>query len=454
MQGNVNRIKIRKVSFWSSVIAALMAVTMAVLLFLTWQQFKSLRADTERYIACENASKDMQDGSDYLTERARLFVSTGKTEYLKQYFNEAKQVRRREKAVEILRSYFEGNVSYNNLEHAMERSDVLMQIEYRAMRLRLEADAVPEDTWEEELRSAVLTEEELELNHMGKLRKAQELMNNTAYQEIRDDITRSVTACMDNLIIQIRNIESHSSEVYMDMFVKLTVLVALLFLMVLINFAMVRRIVVLPLISFNESIRRGKIFPIIGADELQSLAETYNEVYEENQEAQRLIRHEAEYDALTETLNRRYFEKLLNIYGDGRSQYALILCDVDTFKSVNDNYGHAVGDVILKKVAAMLKSTFRNVDYVCRIGGDEFAVIMVEVTSDLDYTIRDKISYINTELKNPREEGVPPVSLSVGVAFADRPDPSDSIFKDADAALYYVKEHGRCGCEFYPKEEA
>ena len=70
------------------------------------------------------------------------------------------------------------------------------------------------------------------------------------------------------------------------------------------------------------------------------------------------------------------------------------------------------------------------------------------MTSDLKYTIQEKIDYINQTLLNP-EDDLPAVSLSVGTAFADRENPGESIFKDADKALYYVKEHGRNGCGFY-----
>ena len=68
----------------------------------------------------------------------------------------------------------------------------------------------------------------------------------------------------------------------------------------------------------------------------------------------------------------------------------MIICDVDSFKTVNDTYGHAVGDEILKKVASLLQKAFRSIDYVCRIGGDEFAVIMVDMTTDLTNTVKKK----------------------------------------------------------------
>ena len=102
----------------------------------------------------------------------------------------------------------------------------------------------------------------------------------------------------------------------------------------------------------------------------------------------------------------------------------------------------------IQKVATLLRTTFCSIDYPCRIGGDEFALIMVEMTSDLKYTIEEKIDYMNEILSN-LTDNLPVISLSVGVAFADRENPRESIFKDADKALYYVKEHGRHGYSFY-----
>ncbi len=101
---------------------------------------------------------------------------------------------------------------------------------------------------------------------------------------------------------------------------------------------------------------------------------------------------------------------------------------------------------------ANLRSTaFRSIDYVFRLGGDEFAIIMVEMTSDLSYTIREKIDSVNETLaRDPG--GLPKVSLSVGAAFSDRKDPSDSIYRDADEALYYRKRHGKAGCNIYGED--
>ena len=150
-----------------------------------------------------------------------------------------------------------------------------------------------------------------------------------------------------------------------------------------------------------------------------------------------------------ELLNRRSFDQILSLYEKDRSSFALILADVDVFKQINDTCGHDTGDRILKRVAALLHTTFRSIDYVCRIGGDEFAVIMVDMSRELYYTITDKITEINGLLAVP-EDGLPAVSLSAGVAFSDENGFRGSLFRAADSALYTAKAHCRCGCRVSP----
>lgn len=150
-----------------------------------------------------------------------------------------------------------------------------------------------------------------------------------------------------------------------------------------------------------------------------------------------------------ELLNRRSFDQILSLYEKDRSSFALILADVDVFKQINDTCGHDTGDRILKRVAALLHTAFRSIDYVCRIGGDEFAVIMVDMSRELYYTIPDKIAEINGLLAVP-EDGLPAVSLSAGVAFSNENGFCGSLFRAADSALYTAKAHGRCGCSVSP----
>lgn len=440
------KIKIERVSTWSIITTIIVAILFGFISFQSEKEFHVLQTTTEQYILCEKAAKQLQDGSDYLTEQVRLYVMTTEREYLNLYFEEADETQRREKALTDLKQYFSDTETFYSLESALQCSQELMNTEYYSMRLVLEATEEQEIPYK--LKTIELTQEDKQLSNEEKIKKAQKMVCDNTYQEARTEISNDVTECMNSLIKQTRNKQGRATTIFSDMYLKLEIGIVILVVLMLFICFIVRRLVVRPLISYNRSIQKGEIFPTIGAEELQSLAETYNRVYAENQETQKIIRHQAEHDTLTELLNRGSYEKVLNIYEQGEVPFALILVDVDIFKSVNDTYGHAVGDEILKKVSRLLKDAFRSIDYVCRIGGDEFAVVMVDVTSSLQYTVEDKITSINKELAKA-EENLPAISLSVGVAFSDRENPGESIFKDADKALYYIKEHGKSGCGFY-----
>ena len=444
------KIQIRKVSGWSIGITIILALLFLFIALQGGNEFQVVQATTDRYILCERSAKNLQDASDYLTEQVRLYTMTGEQSYLENYFKEVNETRRREKAVKSLKRYFEGTDTFNSLQKAMDCSENLMNTEYYSMCLVLEAQKIDRETWPEELQNVNLSSEDSQLTSSEKMKKAEQIVCDDAYQETRKEITDDVSACMEQLIKTTKNRQGRATTIFSDMYLKIEIGISILIVLLLVISIMIRRLVVKPLISYNESIQRGEIFPVIGAEELQNLAETYNKVFRENKETQMLIRHQAEHDALTGVFNRGVFEKLLKVHEKAQEQspFALILIDVDTFKSVNDTYGHAVGDEILKKVASLLLSTFRSIDFVCRIGGDEFSIIMVEMTTDLAYTIEEKIQAVNEELANPKS-GLPAVSLSVGVAFTDRENPGESLFKDADKALYFIKENGRSGCKIY-----
>ena len=442
------KIKVQTVSFWSIGITIVLAVLFIVISIQGQKEFRVMKEATNQYIECENSARQLQEASDYLTEQARRYAATGERKYMNSYFKEANVVKRRDHAVENLGKYFKGSEVFTSLQSALECSEDLMETEYYSMKLVASATGASRRVIPDEVESVTLSEEDRQLSSEEKMSKAQKLLNDNAYQDQKQEIMNDVSGCMNQLIRQTKNSQGRATTIFYDMYRKLEIGIAVLTVLVILIGIIIRVLIVKPLISYNESIRKGEIFPVIGAAELQNLAVTYNQVYQENKETQKLIRHQAEHDALTDLLNRGSYEKILDIYEKGDTPFALILIDVDTFKSVNDNYGHAVGDIILKKVARLLKTAFRSIDYVCRIGGDEFSIIMVEMTSDLKYTIEDKIKAVNEQLAQT-EEGVPAVSLSVGVAFSDREHPEDTIFKDADKALYHVKENGRNGCHIF-----
>lgn len=445
----MSRVHVSRLSAFSIAVTVLLGAICVSIFLYGRAQLTVLDETTDAYIVCEQDARQLQSASDYLTEQVRLAATTGDESYIAAYFDEANNAKRREAAIADMEKYFSGSSAFDALKSALDSSNELMITEEYSMRLVCEANKSSVTTWPEEIREVELSVDDSLLPSDKKLERARQLVFDQNYENARADITSRVSQCADDLVQETKNKQGHASTVFSDVYRKLEISVAALVLMsialcVFIRFAMVK-----PLVAYGESIRKNSKFPVTGAAELQNLAETYNDMYDKNEEQQRLIKHQAEHDALTDLLNRGSYDRLLHLYESDGSHFALILVDVDVFKSVNDTYGHATGDKILKRVAYLLTTAFRSIDHICRIGGDEFAIIMVEMTPDLAYTIEEKIDAVNEQLANPEEEGIPAVSLSVGIAFTDRENPSDSIFKDADKALYHVKENGRSGYSFY-----
>jgi diguanylate cyclase (GGDEF)-like protein len=159
------------------------------------------------------------------------------------------------------------------------------------------------------------------------------------------------------------------------------------------------------------------------------------------------VRWKAEHDSLTGLLNRASFQEICNDLRESVSPLAILVIDVDKFKSVNDTYGHETGDKALVKVAKILSLYFRSGDYVIRYAGDEFVVMMIGVTPSEINVIAAKIGKINENLQHP-DDDLPKISLSVGIAFSEKGYTED-LFSKADQALYHAKEHGRCGYSVY-----
>ena len=146
--------------------------------------------------------------------------------------------------------------------------------------------------------------------------------------------------------------------------------------------------------------------------------------------------YEALHDPLTGLYNHSAYKMLLKD-ADQRN-IALLLADVDNYEEIVSLRGEEAAGEVLKQVAEVLRHNFRSVDFICRIGVDEFAVIMTRVNSQMKSLVSDKVERINAMLKK-QTDGHPPVELDVGVAFADRENPQGDIFHDADVALSRMK---------------
>ncbi|RYG56990.1 MAG: diguanylate cyclase, partial [Alphaproteobacteria bacterium] len=154
-------------------------------------------------------------------------------------------------------------------------------------------------------------------------------------------------------------------------------------------------------------------------------------------------------DDLTGLYNRRYFDRHLNILlGKAQEQernLAVMILDIDHFKSVNDTYGHDVGDVVLKEFSARVKRNIRGVDLACRFGGEEFVVLMPDTDVSNAELVAERVRQAIGEKSFEINASRPlTVTVSVGVSFNETgADTPESLIKRADLALYRAKREGR-----------
>jgi len=153
----------------------------------------------------------------------------------------------------------------------------------------------------------------------------------------------------------------------------------------------------------------------------------------------------ASFDSLTKVYTRARFNTIArNIMANCKNEgegVALIVFDIDHFKSINDNFGHGIGDIALAEVAKRAKQTIRNSDMIGRWGGEEFVILLRDMDIDSAFKKAEKIRNFVSSIDITKEVGK--VTCSFGVAECGDGDTLESLFEKADEAMYRAKKEGR-----------
>ncbi|MEG2720013.1 MAG: diguanylate cyclase, partial [Oscillospiraceae bacterium] len=158
-------------------------------------------------------------------------------------------------------------------------------------------------------------------------------------------------------------------------------------------------------------------------------------------------------DQMTGVYNRSTAEELIKtILKNSDNTYAMIMLDIDNFKQINDTYGHAYGDDVLRRLAQLLHSFFRQGDIVARMGGDEFLVFMTNAPSQK--IVELKCKELLYEIQNSNTDKTKIFTLcSLGIAISnDKSNTFELLYENADSALYEAKKNGKNQCSIYNNE--
>jgi diguanylate cyclase (GGDEF)-like protein/PAS domain S-box-containing protein len=153
-------------------------------------------------------------------------------------------------------------------------------------------------------------------------------------------------------------------------------------------------------------------------------------------------------DPLTNLHNRRYFFEVAHREMERARRYqsplSLIMIDIDHFKEVNDTHGHLIGDIVLRQIADRLRGQLREIDVLCRYGGEEFVIMLPDTALDAAYQVSERLRQAIVEKPIGAEEYLVQVTTSLGVAFmSDECKQIDDLIRYADQALYQAKSAGR-----------
>jgi two-component system, cell cycle response regulator len=208
----------------------------------------------------------------------------------------------------------------------------------------------------------------------------------------------------------------------------------------------------IPLVSFGQTLgvlvldsERKDAFNINDVQSLESVADICSNAIQNARYVDR-VKQLAYLDGLTGIFNRRYFEMRITEEIDRARRFgngmAVIMVDIDQFKRLNDEFGHLLGDEVLRQVSSVFHQQLRKIDVVCRYGGEEFAILLSQTNSQHAFGVAEKLRRMVETWQFP---GVPrPVTISAGIAsYPEHGTGRDELVKAADAGLYAAKLAGR-----------
>ena len=431
------------ISIFAVVISALLVVSVVYIS----NKNEEVNTSTQNYITLKSAASDVQLASDDLTNDVRLFVTTTKKEYMDSYFKEANVTKRRDKALVTIHELVEDSpvheIVHNAIETAVNESKNLMNLEFKAMKLICVDEGIDCSEYPE-VDNCVIDPSIAVVDYFD---LAMESVFGDEYMQSKSTIISNVEKAT-NEIDSLMDANIKKSENY------LRGLIIFQSVVIFVNIAFMAGVVILmhiyiiaPMSSAVNSLASNREVRVRSNKEFNYLADVYNRVRKANEDIKDSLKYEAEHDKLTGLYNRTGYDRVFKSLTLDKAIYVLI--DIDMFKEVNDTLGHEMGDKVLVRTANVIKKYFSEENaYMCRIGGDEFAIIISNAGIEMNDVVVSRCKKMEDEIS--RAEGnIPGTTLSIGVAHGTVRDTTDTLFRKADAALYKIKNAGRADVSLY-----
>lgn len=451
MEKNANKTKVasaKTIGMISTILVSVISILLFGSLFLLSTRFNNVQSSTNNYMSWKQTVLDVKDASDYLTDQVRYYVYNHKKVYMDNYFEEANVRQRRDKAIAIIEEHLPDSEVYRGIEAAVNKSKELMNDEFYAMRLVVESLHITmDDTYPNEVKSVVLSDEDIALSDKDKETVALEYVIGEKYLSDKYYIVHKINDAVSEIDTMMEKDVISSTAELKNILIMQQILIGLNILISAIALFLIYSFMIRPLNYAIESLKNNEDMEFIGAREFRYMATVYNDARKQSNSIKEKLIYEAEHDQLTGLYNRSGYDAIYRRAKLASCYYILI--DIDFFKSVNDKYGHEVGDKVLVKVATTINEFFdKENEFAFRLGGDEFAVL---IEHNENIPVEDVTAKCQMMSERINKEGTKTthITLSIGIAKGDKNDTTDSLFRKADKALYDVKNNGRHNISVY-----
>ncbi len=427
-------------------IGLLLAVMMAVSMYQTTNSVKDTVTFTNEYLSNQQTGGMLRDYTRSLADTAMAFVQSTDPGYARIY--EAKMKAIEEQLEQFTPESSNSTAANRELQRGVALFRERQEAELRAIRLASDSvNGAGRGKIASLLLKAALSAEERAMSPEKKMAAALSILTAEEYTAKEEMVMAAIErsqrfssvegkAQAEGTLARVKKLVGNQS-----------ILVALLLAMAVLALLLNRTLIISPIRRSVDNLDRREPIEERGCYEMRHLARVYNEVLKDNEEKTEALTYTASHDALTRVYNRAAFDRMYRQV-EADEHIGLIVVDVDHFKQYNDEFGHEVGDKVLCTAVEALKRNFFFKDHISRIGGDEFCVIMPGTDQAHGSMMMEKIRQINRELAECRDD-LPPVTISAGIAFWDRPNPTGTLFKDADSTLIELKRTRADCCAVY-----
>ena len=444
-QGKKRGVRLSRVNVLLIFLGLVIALFMVFSMYETNRSFNQIVNMTESYLSSQQTAGMLSNIANGMSEQCAAFLRTGEPDCVHVYAGQLSAINAQIKANETMQSSDESRDEF--LAKAIEAFRAMNETEIRAMRLMADTLPMGMAAYPLLIQQTKLSPEDEALTAEEKKTLAEKLIDSAEYRLNKEALTAAVDDSHRVASEQGKNRAAQTSAEVRKVMRRQKLLIFLFILIAVIALLINRFLIISPIQRSVDKLDKREPLPVLGSYEVRHLANVYNEVLKDNAEKTEALSYAATHDALTGLYNRADFDKVYSTCANDR--IGIIIIDVDHFKQFNDEFGHGVGDHVLKIVAAKLMEHFRSEDHVSRIGGDEFCIIIPGTKQEQAETIVEKIYEINRELQdNP--DGLPSITLSAGLAFWDRLDPGESLLRDADSMLLSLKKTRTDCCAVYP----